>query len=248
MAGPAVVGVGMPSVTGALAIVWHRVLGTQPAPPWWLVLGTGLIALGVVAQGRAWRISRNVVTIAHEGGHALAALFTGRRLMGIQLHSDTSGVTVSAGKQTGFGMIVTTAAGYVAPPLLGLAAAATLAAAHVTALLWGGLLLLALMLAMIRNAYGLVSVLATSAVIFLVSWFASPAVQAALAYLLTWFLLLAGARPVFELQQRRRQGETEFSDADQLARLTGVPGVVWVGVFMLVALAALVMGAGWLMG
>jgi hypothetical protein len=239
----------MPTVTTTpLSTVWHHVLGTQPPPPWWLVLGTGLIALGVVAQGRAWRISRNVVTIAHEGGHALAALLTGRRLMGIQLHSDTSGVTVSAGKQSGFGMIVTTAAGYIAPPLLGLGAAATLAAAHVTALLWGGLLLLVLMMAMIRNVYGFVSIVVTGAVIFGVSWFASPAVQAALAYLLTWFLLLAGARPVLELQQRRRQGETDFSDADQLARLTGVPGLFWVIVFMVVALAALVMGAGWLMG
>ena len=39
----------------------------------------------------------DAVTIAHEGGHAVAALLTGRRLRGIRLHSDTSGLTLSAG-------------------------------------------------------------------------------------------------------------------------------------------------------
>ena len=38
-----------------------------------------------------WRVSRNAITIAHEGGHGLIALLTGRRLDGIRLHSDTSG-------------------------------------------------------------------------------------------------------------------------------------------------------------
>jgi hypothetical protein len=33
-----------------------------------------------------------------------------------------------------------------------------------------------------------------------------------------------------------------MSDADQLGRLTGVPGGVWVAVFMLVSVAALVAG------
>ena len=40
---------------------------------------------------------------------------------------------------------------------------------------------------------------------------------------------------------RRRQPLT--SDADQLARLTRMPAGVWVGVFWVVSLAALVVGA-----
>jgi hypothetical protein len=32
------------------------------------------------------------------------------------------------------------------------------------------------------------------------------------------------------------------SDADQLARLTGLPGLAWVGVFLLVDVAALLLG------
>ena len=64
-------------------------------PPIWLVIVTGLVALGAVVPRTAWRLSRNAITIAHEGGHGLMALLTGRRLDGIRLHSDTSGLTVS---------------------------------------------------------------------------------------------------------------------------------------------------------
>jgi hypothetical protein len=58
--------------------------------------------------------------------------------------------------------------------------------------------------------------------------------------LLAWFLLVGGLRAVFELQRTRRSSRSRDSDADQLARLTSVPGVVWVGMFALVAIGALV--------
>ena len=64
----------------------------------------------------------------------------------------------------------------------------------------------------------------------------------------TWFLLLAAPRPVLELQSLRRRGQARTSDADQLARLTRIPGLVWVGVFLAVTVGCLVLGAGWLLG
>lgn len=95
--------------------LWDRLTGIQTAPEQWLVIATGLVALAAVGPRPLWRLSRNAVTIAHEGGHGLLALLTGRRLDGIRLHSDTSGVTVSRGKPTGLGMILTAAGGYTAP-------------------------------------------------------------------------------------------------------------------------------------
>ncbi|GAA4212182.1 M50 family metallopeptidase [Actinocatenispora rupis] len=226
--------------------VWQQVIGTQPTPPLTLVLVTAVAALVVVLFGPVWRVARNVVTIAHEGGHALVALLSGRRLTGIRLHSDTSGVTVSVGKRTGPGMVFTGLAGYVTPSLLGLGCAALLTVNHLTALLWIGLLLLAAMLVMIRNAYGVVSVVATGVLLFLVSWFTSATVQAAVAYLITWFLLFGGIRPVYELQLKRSRRQAPDSDADQLHRLTGVPGLAWVTVFGLVAVGCLLVGGYWL--
>jgi hypothetical protein len=221
-----------------LTDLWHRAFDAQPQPPRLLVVLTAVVALAVVAPRRPWRLSRNVITIAHEGGHALVALLSGRRLQSIRLHSDTSGLTVSKGRPRGPGMVATLAAGYVTPSLLGLAGAALLAVGRIRIMLWLAIVLLLAMLVMTRNVYGILSVLVTGAAVFLVSWYGSAQVQAAFAYLGVWFLLLGGVRPVFEVQRQRRRGRARDSDADQLAGLTRVPGLFWVGLFLVVAVGA----------
>jgi tellurite resistance protein TehA-like permease len=221
--------------------LWQRALATQPLPP------PGL-ALAAVASPRLWRAARIVVTIVHESGHALAALVTGRRLAGIRLYRNTAGVTESAGKATGPGIVLTAAAGYPAPSLLGLGAAALLAVGHLTAMLLLSLVLLAGLLIAIRNAYGMLAVLVTGGAIAAVSLLAAPEVQAGFGYVMAWFLLLGGVRPVIELQRERRLGGPRRTDADQLARLTRLPGAVWVGIFGIFALAALAVSARWLVG
>jgi len=228
-----------------IARLWDRVSGSQPLPPSWVIGLTALVALVVVLNTPAWRLAGKVITIAHEGGHALVSVLSGRRLDGIRLHADSSGVTYSRGRRTGPGLVLTAAAGYVMPSLLGAAAAWLLAERHLTAMLWLALVLLAATFLAIRNLYGALAVLVTAAGVFVVSYYAAPSVQAGFAYLAAWFLLFGGLRPVVELARGswgRRQRWTRGSDADQLARLTGAPAGLWVTVFMLVALCALVLG------
>lgn len=234
------------SATDVLSSIWDDVTGSQAAPAPGHVLATGLVALALVLAPVAWRTSRHVVTIAHEGAHGVAALLSGRRLSGIRLHSDTSGLTVSRGRPTGPGMAATAFAGYVGPALLGLGAAYLLSRQHALAVLWLAVLLLGLLLLQIRNFYGLYAVLVAGVGVFAVSWWASGVVQSLAAYTGTWFLLLAAPRPVLELQQARRRGRARDSDADVLARLTRVPGVVWVLVFLVVTLLCLTVGGRWL--
>ncbi|MFK0114398.1 M50 family metallopeptidase [Streptomyces sp. NPDC090994] len=227
--------------------LWDEITGTQPDPDLWVVIATLVAALVVVVPHRPWRIARNAITIAHEGGHGLVALLTGRQLTGIRLHSDTSGLTVSRGKPTGLGMILTAASGYTAPPLLGLGGAALLGAGRVTLLLWLATALLLALLVMIRNAYGALTVVLTGGLFVVVSWLAGPQVQAAFAYAVVWFLLLGGVRPAFELQAKRSRGGAGDSDADQLARLTHAPAGVWFFLFHMVSLCSLLGGGRWLL-
>jgi len=249
-----------------LHTVWDRISGSQPLPPAWVVGLTALVALAVVLNTGSWRLTGKVITIAHEGGHALVSVLSGRRLDGIRLHADSSGVTYSRGKRTGPGLVLTAAAGYVMPSLLGAGAAWLLAGRHLTAMLWLALVLLAATLLAIRNLFGGLAVLVTAGGVFAVSYYAPPAVQGGFGYLAAWFLLFGGLRPVVELARGslgspgspgssgRRQRWTRGSDADQLARLTGAPAGLWITLFMLVALAALVVGAlllappGWHLG
>ena len=240
-----------------VAVFWDRLIGVQPAPHGWVVAVSAAVALLVVASPRSWRVTRIAITIAHESGHAAASLLSGRKLEGIRLHRDTSGETISRGRGSGPGIVVTAMAGYVTPPLLGVGAAALLAAHRVNLLLSLLLVLLAVTLVMVRNWYGVLAVLVTGGGLFAVIWFADPALRAAFAYAAAWFLLVGGVRPVAELARtrnravrlpagrrlaagRQRQG---MSDADQLAWLTRVPAGVWVSLFALVAIAAVVLGA-----
>ncbi|WP_030320820.1 M50 family metallopeptidase [Streptomyces flavochromogenes] len=220
----------------------------QAAPAEWLVIATGVAALAVTVPRRIWLLARNAITIAHEGGHGLVALASGRRLEAIRLHSDTSGLTVSRGRPTGLGVVLTLAAGYPAAPLLGLGGAALLGTHRVTLLLWVATALLLAMLVMVRNAYGVLTVLLTGAAFLLVSWLTSPEVQSVFAYAVVWFLLLGGVRPAFELQLKRRHGGAPDSDADQLSRLTHVPAGVWLVFFHAVAISSLIGGGRWLLG
>jgi peptidase M50B-like protein len=233
-------------VFGWMGELWDRVSGTQPVPPVWVIAASGAVAVVIVATAGTWRLARNSITIAHEGGHALASVLSGRRLEGIRLHSDTSGVTYSQGRRTGPGLVLTLAAGYLAPSLLGAGAAWLLAAHHVTAMLWLLLVLLGATFLAIRNAYGVLAVLATAGAVLAVSWFATAAIQAVFGYTTAWFLLLGGVRAVAELQghrrRSRRRGQPSSSDADQLGRLTRVPAIAWVAVFALVCVAALILG------
>ena len=227
---------------------WAQVTATSPDTRPEVLLGTAAVAALLVLSPTLWRPTRHVVTIAHEGAHGLIALAAGRRLSGIRLHSDTSGLTVSAGRPTGLGMVLTCAAGYTGPGLFGVGAAALLASGHAIGLLWALLILLALLLVQIRNWYGLWSVLVTGAVVFGATWWLPPEGQAAFAALATWFLLLAAPRTVLELQTSRRRRRAPDSDADQLAGLTPLPALVWVGFFLLVDVGALLLGGYWLLG
>lgn len=236
------------SVGDVVGQIWDAAVTPVAPPDPAVVTAMGALALAVVLVTPVWRVARHVITIAHEGAHALAAVLTGRRLSGIRLHSDTSGLTVSSGRPRGFGMVLTAFMGYVGPGLIGLGAAALLRQGYAVGLLWLLVLLLALLLLQIRNWFGLWSVLVSGAALVAVSWWATPPVQSAVAYAVTWFLLLGSVRPVLELQAERSRGRAASSDADILARLTHVPGLLWVGVFLVVTAGAAVLGGWWIVG
>ncbi|WP_235547386.1 MULTISPECIES: M50 family metallopeptidase [unclassified Nocardioides] len=234
------------SASDVLSSIWDDVTGTQAALGEGGVLATAAVALLLVITPWTWPLCRHVVTIAHEGAHGLVALLTGRSLHGIRLHSDTSGLTVSRGKPRGPGMVATAFAGYAGPALLGLGAAYLLGRQHALAVLWLAVLLLALLLLQIRNFFGLYVVALAGVAVVAVSWWGSGQVQSVAAYVGTWFLLFAAPRPVVEVQLMRRRGQARTSDPDMLARLTGVPGIVWVTVLLAVTVGCLVIGGRWL--
>lgn len=217
-----------------------------PLPDAW-VFGVGIAALILTWLPFGYRLVRHLATLLHEAGHAIVGLLVGRKLRGIRLHSDTSGLTLSRGKPTGLGMVATLMAGYSAPALVGLGGAWLVSAGYAAGMLWALVLLCALMLVFIRNFYGLWVVLVTGVGLAVLSWRASGEVISITAYLMVWSLLLVAPRAIVELQRSRRRKRTRSrSDADQLAALTRLPAGFWIAIFWLICAACLVLG-GWLL-
>jgi hypothetical protein len=215
----------------------NTVLDARPS-----VLLAAVLALIAVGWSASWQLTRTVVTIAHEGGHALVAVLAGRGLTGIRLHADTSGLTVSTGAPRGPGLVLTVLGGYPAPSLLGLGGAALVAADHAALLLWLAIALLVATLVQVRNAYGVFAVLVTGALVGAVAWWGQPRLRDGFAAALCWFLLFGGVRAVHELRRttRARYGT---SDADLLGALTWVPRGLWVLLFGLVTVADVIVAA-----
>ncbi len=220
-----------------LAELWRRALATQPLPG---AQGSlVLAAAALVAVVGAWPIVRMLVTICHEGGHALVAVLAGRRLSGIRVHSDTSGLTVSRGRPRGPGMVVTLLAGYPAPMVVGLGSALLVGTGHAAGVLWLLVLLAAVLLVWVRNLYGVLVVVAAAAVLAGVTWYSPPVILGWVATGLAWVFLWAAPRPVLELLGHHSPG----SDAAQLAGLTHIHRYAWGLLWLVLTVAGLTAGA-----
>lgn len=223
-----------------LSEIWERATAVHEPLAAKPFAASALVALGLVVL--AWRQIRILITICHEAGHAVIGVLVGRRLSGIKLRADTSGVTVSRGKPTGPGMVATVFAGYPAASVVGLAAAWVISVGHAAAVLWGSVVLLGVMLLSIRNLYGWFVVIVGGVVVALVSWYASDGAVAMLAYWFTLLFLIGGPRPVIEVM---RQASPQ-SDPGQLAQLTHIPRAVWGFVWFVITLGCLA-GGLWLL-
>jgi hypothetical protein len=225
---------------GFLADLGGRIVAPSPAPDALDLVAVTAVVVALLLLP-TWPRLRHGITIVHEAGHGVAATLTGRRLAGIRLHSDTSGLTVSVGRPRGPGMAITLLAGYPAPSAAGVLVAWAVGAGHAAAALWGALVLLVLVLVQIRNWFGLWSVLVAGVLVGAATWFADPAWRMRAALALAVLLVGGGLKAALELPAaRRRDGR---SDADQLAAVTRLPSALWLLAFVLAGLAG-VAGAG----
>ena len=157
----------------------------EQAQSWWEALGRtasiesqaslwliafGLLLGALLAMKPAYRLTRHVVTFTHEGGHALVGLITGRKLAGIKLHTDSSGVTTTVGPP-GLKRVPTSFAGYPAPAITaGLLLMAVLSGNSVIAVTIAAALT-AVLLAFTRNVWGfIVTLLILAGFIALLRW------------------------------------------------------------------------------
>jgi len=217
-----------------LELIQHQP-GTEPVPLPQLVGGaTGLLVFIAFLIDGIWRLARHISVIAHEGAHVAAGWTVGGRVTGVELNRDATGAT-AVQDSGGLSGAIVTFAGYLGPSLFGLAAAYLISLDEVTTALVLALVCLAIMLILIRNFFGVISVVLNGVLVFLVLRYGGPQVKTVAACALSWFLLFSGVRWVL-------MHGVGASDAVSLARATRIPRFVWVIFWLAITVAALWVG------
>jgi hypothetical protein len=172
----------------------QRIGEKQPPLPAASALGIGLACLLVVMFPVTWMFVRYFDTMAHEGSHGIVGSLVGFRIKGVELKlKDASGLTDPDGKGA---FVPATLVGYVGPSLFGLAAAKLISIGHSVAVLWLTLALLVLLLAFVRNIFGIVVIVIAGYVIYVFARYGSVSHETMAAYGIAWLLLLSGIRSV----------------------------------------------------
>jgi hypothetical protein len=198
-----------------------------------------------------WGLTKFVITIAHEGGHAVMGSAAGGQVAHLRVFSNGNGVCELLGLGR-FGAMLMLLNGHIAPSLFGLLGCVMLIEGSAVTVLWVSLFLLLLALLQVDKVFSAFAVLATAAVIFAVLRYAPAGGQTLFAYTWIWFLLIGGFVHVVQFNAVRRAaravGREPDNDAKSLRDLTWLPGGFWIGFWWLATLGALLFGAAILLG
>jgi hypothetical protein len=195
----------------------------------------GIVAVGAVLPG-VWAITHHLTVIAHEAAHATFGAAIGGSIAGIRLLRTAEGATSISGTGT-LGSFFTFLIGYFGPSLFGIGAAGLIRAGHIIAVLWIALAGLLSVMFVLRRSFGVITVVVSFLLLFLVARFAAVGVQVACSYGIAWFLLISGLRRMMELREK------ESGDAGELRKLTRIPHRFWHRFWLAGAAAGLVFGA-----
>ncbi len=204
----------------------------------WAIVAAA-VGLAVVVTP-AWRVSRGWVTVAHELGHALAAIVAEGRVRRIRVERDTSGVTEWSGtavdRRIPRGFVAWW--GYPAPGMGALLVAVTVAVGH--AVVGLGIIAvasLAVLVVWIRSAWGVTLVVVVGVVAGAGAW-AGGTTATAVSVGLATLWGVGGVRAAAAAAPRARRGDG--SDQATLAENLFLPVAFWSAtmVVMAVALAA----------
>ena len=211
-------------------------MGSTPGYVWTTAIVGAVLALPL------WRITQHAITLVHEGGHALIGLMFGGVFGKGKIELNRGGGGSTHIEVHGLGDVLSDLAGYLGPSVVGYAGAQMLVHDfEPRSVLMISLAFSIFVLVLVRNAFGLLVAGATVVLLWTAVTRAEPAAQRGIAYVWVWFVLMGSTRtiPALIYATARQEGKT---DAEHLQQSTHISDVLWLLVFWLGTLAALVFG------
>lgn len=218
----------------------ERLTAAVPAPGLSTLLGALAVAWLLLLLPLTKGVSRQLLTIAHESGHAVAAVLTRRTVTRVHVRSDGSGTTYTLGRSSGLGAALVSFAGYPFPAILGAGLLVGVAYGQSRVLATLTALALLLLLLRMRNVHGWFVVALATAAAGATAWFLPDRWLAASIAGLGALLLLGSVADLLDERRGRRRGYAN-SDVSHLAQRGRLPaGAYWL------AMLCCVIGCGWL--
>lgn len=212
----------------------RRIGEIQPRLPAGTSLGIGLAALAAVAFPPTWMFIRYFGTMAHEGSHAVVGSLWGLKITHVKLEwGGAKGETKPDGQGNPVPFYFF---GYLGPSLFGLGAAKLISIGHSVAVLWLALVLLVVLLALVKNVFGLLVIPIAGVVIFDFARYGTVTHQTMAAYGIAWLLLLSGVRGVLLHWARAK-------DAELLEERTQIVSETFSKIWLVGAIFAVFVGA-----
>jgi len=193
-----------------------------------------------------WFVTKFLVVIAHEGGHALVGTALLNQVRRISFTRDGGGGTDFASPPPWPFVIVVALAGYAGPSLFGLLAAALLLHGEPGMVLWASMAFLVLMLVTVRGCLGWIIVPALVVGLYQLATRATEEMSTLGAYVWTWFLLIGAVQRMLVYLTDRTYLD-KATDTARLQQSTLVPSEIWSVLLLLATGAALVWGGSMLL-
>lgn len=215
-----------------------------------VVVLAGILALLITTVG--WPTLRHIIGMAHLGGYATAGSLVGGRVGSLKLGRGR-GLPKYDYPGRRLSKAVIALAGYTGPPAFGLLGSFLLVKGQVEAVLWVSLVLLFLLLVSVANWFGRLAVILTGVALWAIARYAPDGLRELFAVTWVWFLLIGGVAHIVDLRRIRRTMKADKkpdkeSDVMKLWQLAWVPPPIGVALFWLLSVAALVLGAGIMLG
>ena len=230
-------GSGQVTIPSWLDAELSRIGETQTPLPPPVALSIGILVFIAMLGPALWKVAVHVNTVVHEAAHAMVGLGTGRRVRSVKINPNGGGDTTIAGRR-GPGLAVFYFVGYIGPSAAGLVAAWLISIGRIVAVLWLGGLLLAAMVLMVRNFFGGIVMVCCGALLYLIVRYTSVGVEIAVAYGVTWFLLMSGVKKMLQASSKPK----DVVDAKALRGMTFLWPSAWCFLWLLGTIAALVVG------
>ncbi|MBL7254839.1 M50 family metallopeptidase [Paractinoplanes lichenicola] len=209
------------------------------APPG---LAWSTAVVGFVLAMPLFKITHHAITLAHEGGHALIGLIFGGKLLKKKVHLTSDGGGATHIEIGGLGRVFMLLAGYLGPSVVGLSGALMLVHGfEPSAVIMLSLVFGIFVLVLTRNAFGLLVAAGTVGLLWVLVSRATDQVQLVFAYVWVWFMLMGSTRMIPRVFWGVRQ-QKGVQDPELLEKHTHIGDVVWLFLFWIGTLGALVYG------